>query len=189
MQRCLHRIRTATHCSPTSGISHRSATPQRWLVGTSRRRSRNSCCATFPGRSSVRPQDAEMLWHDRKRLFFKPACGFGSGGAYRGDKLTRRVFAEILAGQYVAQALVPPSERNAPDDNATPVLKVDLRNYVYDGEVLLIAARLYQGQTTRLSHAGRRLRTGVLSHRLRLVWRRRLRLGVRAARHDLRRRR
>jgi hypothetical protein len=108
----------------------------------------------IPRTTVVRPEDAETLWHDRKHLFFKPACGFGSGGAYRGDKLTRRVFAEILAGQYVAQSLVPPSERNAPDDNATPVLKVDLRNYVYDGEVLLIAARLYQGQTTNFRTPG-----------------------------------
>ncbi len=102
----------------------------------------------------VKAADAEALWHDRKRLFFKPACGFGSGGAYRGDKLTRRVFAEILTGDYVAQALVPPSERITADDTATPILKVDLRNYVYDGEVLLIAARLYQGQTTNFRTPG-----------------------------------
>ena len=102
----------------------------------------------------VNAADAETLWRDRKQLFFKPACGFGSGGAYRGDKLTRRVFAEILTGNYVAQALVPPSERIAAEDHATPVLKVDLRNYVYDGEVLLIAARLYQGQTTNFRTPG-----------------------------------
>ena len=34
------------------------------------------------------------------------------------------------------------------------MLKVDLRNYVYDGEVLLIAARLYQGQTTNFRTPG-----------------------------------
>ena len=68
--------------------------------------------------------------------------------------LTRRVFAEILTGDYVAQALVPPSERITADDTATPILKVDLRNYVYDGEVLLIAARLYQGQTTNFRTPG-----------------------------------
>ncbi len=108
----------------------------------------------IPRTTLVNEADAEPLWRDRKRLFFKPTCGFGSGGAYRGDKLTRRVFAEILAGDYVAQALVPPSERLAGDEHATPVLKVDLRNYVYDGEVLLIAARLYQGQTTNFRTPG-----------------------------------
>ena len=76
-----------------------------------------------------------------------------SGGAYRGEKLTRKVFAEILDGDYVAQALVPPSERLGREGSA-PVLKVDLRNYVYDGNVVLIAARLYQGQTTNFRTPG-----------------------------------
>ena len=98
--------------------------------------------------------DHEALWRDRKRLFFKPANGFGSGGAYRGEKVTRRVFADILAGDYVAQVLVPPSERLGGDEHGAPILKVDLRNYVYDGDVLLIAARLYQGQTTNFRTPG-----------------------------------
>ncbi len=105
-----------------------------------------------PRTTIVAACDADALWRDRKRLFFKPARGFGSGGAYRGEKLTRRVFAEILAGDYVAQALVPPSERSAGDTHGA--LKIDLRNYVYDGEVLLIAARLYQGQTTNFRTPG-----------------------------------
>ncbi len=33
-------------------------------------------------------------------------------------------------------------------------LKVDLRNYVYRGRVQLIAARLYQGQTTNFRTPG-----------------------------------
>ena len=45
---------------------------------------------------SVDPDDAETLWAARKHLFFKPAKGYGSKAAYRGDKLTRRVFGEIL---------------------------------------------------------------------------------------------
>jgi len=108
----------------------------------------------IPRTTRVAAADADTLWRDRKRLFFKPACGYGSGGAYRGEKLTRRVFAEILASDYVAQQLVPPSERLGADGSGTPVLKVDLRNYVYDGEVLLIAARLYQGQTTNFRTPG-----------------------------------
>jgi hypothetical protein len=31
---------------------------------------------------------------------------------------------------------------------------MDLRNYVYDGEVQLVAARLYQGQTTNFRTPG-----------------------------------
>ena len=95
--------------------------------------------------------DAARFWADRRKLFFKPACGYGSKAAYRGDKLTRRVWEEIVDGQYVAQALVVPSERRIATDTA---LKVDVRNYVYSGEVQLLAARLYQGQTTNLRTPG-----------------------------------
>lgn len=101
-----------------------------------------------PATVEVEPDNAESLWHERRHLFFKPAHGFGSRGAYRGEKLTRRVWQDILAGQYVAQAFVPPSERVL-RDAATPVsLKMDFRYYVYAGATQLIAARTYQGQTT-----------------------------------------
>jgi hypothetical protein len=108
----------------------------------------------IPRTIRVQGTDAAALWADRKRLFFKPTSGYGSGGAYRGEKITKRVFADILAGDYVAQALVPPSERLGADEHGNAVLKVDLRNYVYDGEVLLVAARLYQGQTTNFRTPG-----------------------------------
>jgi hypothetical protein len=108
----------------------------------------------IPRTIRVQGADAAALWADRKRLFFKPTSGYGSGGAYRGEKITKRVFADILAGDYVAQALVPPSERLGADQHGNAVLKVDLRNYVYDGEVLLVAARLYQGQTTNFRTPG-----------------------------------
>ena len=105
----------------------------------------------IPATRAVNPDHAEQLWSERRTLFFKPATGFGSRGSYRGDKLTRKVFADILAGDYVAQALVPPSERRA---GASQALKMDLRNYVYDAGVQLIAARLYQGQTTNFRTPG-----------------------------------
>jgi hypothetical protein len=108
----------------------------------------------IPPTRPVDPADAERLWSERKALFFKPASGFGSRGSYRGDKLTRKVFAEIVAADYVAQALVPPSERLLPDADTPRTLKMDLRNYVYDGEIQLVAARLYQGQTTNFRTPG-----------------------------------
>jgi hypothetical protein len=95
--------------------------------------------------------DAERLWAERRRLFFKPAAGHGSRAAYRGEKLTRRAWGEILAGNYVAQELVLPSERKIGPEAS---LKADVRNYVYDGRVQLLAARLYQGQTTNMRTAG-----------------------------------
>jgi hypothetical protein len=113
--------------------------------------------AGIPRTEIVTPANAERLWRERKRLFFKPFAGFGSRAAYRGDKLTQRVWQEILAGGYVAQALVTPGERTIADvSDQTPaqVLKFDLRDYVYDGQIQWVAARLYQGQTTNFRTPG-----------------------------------
>ena len=107
----------------------------------------------IPATRVVQPADAETLWQDRAQLFFKPAGGYGGRGSYRGAKVTRKVFADILAADYVAQAMVAPSTRRlGPEDAA--LLKLDLRCYVYDGQVQLVAARLYQGQTTNFRTPG-----------------------------------
>jgi hypothetical protein len=110
--------------------------------------------AGIPRAETVSRGKAEDLWRRRRQLFFKPAAGYGSRAAYRGDKLTRRVFEEILDGNYIAQALVPPSERRIELDGVPVDLKVDLRNYVYRGRVQLVTARLYQGQTTNFRTPG-----------------------------------
>ena len=80
--------------------------------------------------------------------------GYGAKGAYRGDKITRRVFDEILAGDYVAQKLAPPGECSITLNGEIAVLKFDVRCYVYDGKIQLVAARLYQGQTTNFRTPG-----------------------------------
>jgi hypothetical protein len=92
---------------------------------------------------------------EEKGLFFKPNSGYGGKGAYRGANLTKRVFAGIMEGDYVAQKLSPPGERAVCVGDAEPVLlKYDVRCYVYDGKLQLVAARLYQGQTTNFRTAG-----------------------------------
>lgn len=100
--------------------------------------------------------DAEHFWRTRKQWFFKPQAGFGSRAAYRGDKLTKRVFDEILQGGYVAQTFAPPPELSLRDaaSGETMALKYDLRVYAYGGRIQLLAARLYQGQTTNFRTAG-----------------------------------
>lgn len=105
-----------------------------------------------PATATVGGEDGARLWQERRKLFFKPFAGYGSRGAYRGDKLTRRVFEEILRGGYVAQALVPPGERVPAENGAA--LKFDVRNFAYGGEVQLLAARLWQGQTTNFRSEG-----------------------------------
>ena len=131
---------------PTKARASRSASESD--VRRSRRRS-SSQASILPrgGRASKRRTS------DRKGLFFKPFAGFGSRAAYRGDKVTQRVWSEIVAGGYVAQALIVPGER-AVDAAADRPLKFDLRQYVYEGEVQWTAARLYQGQTTNFRTPG-----------------------------------
>lgn len=108
----------------------------------------------IPKTVEVRAQQADELWELRANWFFKPATGFGSKAAYRGDKLTKRVWSEILGADYVAQELIKPSERGVLVDGAETALKVDIRAYVYAGEILMLAARLYQGQTTNFRTPG-----------------------------------
>ncbi len=102
----------------------------------------------------VSAENAAALWEARKTLFFKPAGGHGSKAVYRGDKLTRSVWSHILQGQYVAQEFSPPGERIIPLEGSTTTRKIDFRLYVYRGQILLVAARLYQGQTTNFRTPG-----------------------------------
>jgi len=102
----------------------------------------------------VKASDAGALWGGRKHLFFKPAKGFGSKAAYRGDKLTQRVFAEILQGTYVAQKYAPPGLRQLEIQGQLQELKWDLRHYAYQQQIQLLVARLYQGQTTNFRTVG-----------------------------------
>jgi len=113
--------------------------------------------ANIPRTEVVDPANAERLWRDRKSLFFKPFAGYGGKAAYRGDKLTQRVWQDILAGHYVAQALVQPGERTISEQSESEparVLKFDVRAYVYDAQVQWVAARMYQGQTTNFRTPG-----------------------------------
>lgn len=106
------------------------------------------------GVEAVIADAAECLWAERRGLFFKPASGYGSKVAYRGDKLTRRVWEAILVGDCVAQAIAPPSERLTQVGGTTAEFKLDVRVYVYAGDIQLVAARLYAGQTTNFRKPG-----------------------------------
>ena len=111
--------------------------------------------AGVPHTLIVCPELEEMLWQERKQWFFKPDSGYGSKGAYRGANLTRRVFGEIMHGGYVAQRMAAPGERMVCAEGAeAQPLKYDVRCYVYDGRIQLVAARLYQGQTTNFRTPG-----------------------------------
>jgi hypothetical protein len=110
--------------------------------------------SALPRAVSVTPVNADRLWTARKRLFFKPVAGHGGKAVYRGDKLTRSVWADILASDYIAQDLALPGERQVMLDGSPHTRKMDVRLYTYNGELLLAAARLYQGQTTNFRTEG-----------------------------------
>ncbi len=102
----------------------------------------------------VTPENASHLWKSRKDLFFKPTGGHGGKAVYRGEKLTKGVWAEIERGGYIAQALIRPSERMIRIDEELLARKMDVRLYTYDSNLLLVAARLYQGQATNFRTPG-----------------------------------
>ena len=110
--------------------------------------------AAIPQTRMVTHECADELWAQRRQLFFKPVASYGAKAAYRGDKLTRRVWSEILAGDFVAQTLVPPDERLIEVDGVRTDLKFDVRAYTYEGKVQLLAARTYAGQTTNFRTPG-----------------------------------
>lgn len=109
---------------------------------------------SVPRTVAVTPEITAELWKSRRDLFFKPTGGHGGKAVYRGDKVTKSVWAEIEQGGYVAQTLVRPSERMIKIDDVLQARKMDVRLYTYDGHVLLVAARLYQGQTTNFRTPG-----------------------------------
>ena len=111
--------------------------------------------AGIPKTRQVLEQDAEYWWPQRKQWFFKPATGYGGKGSYRGANITRKVFSEIIRGGYVAQRMAVPGVRLASVAGAElAVFKFDIRCYVYAGQVQIVVARLYQGQTTNFRIAG-----------------------------------
>lgn len=107
---------------------------------------------SIPTTCIVDATQRETLWATRKQLFFKPFSSYGSKGAFQGKKITRGVFNQLLTDNYIAQEYIPPSQHLAGSSNQT--LKMDLRYYVYNGQVLIRAARLYHGQTTNFRTLG-----------------------------------
>lgn len=110
--------------------------------------------AGLPQTRLVTPENAEEFWHSRKELFFKPISGHGSKAVYRGDKVTKKVWAEIARGDFVAQTFAAPGQRMIDFEGGAASRKVDVRLYTYKAQPLLIAARLYQGQTTNFRTPG-----------------------------------
>ncbi|TGK03389.1 circularly permuted ATPgrasp domain protein [Leptospira selangorensis] len=110
--------------------------------------------SAIPVTKIVSSANASDLWESRKSIFFKPKEGFGSKAVYYGGKLTKNKFSEIVNGEYISQEYIPPSIRVTSISGEERELKMDIRTYIYNDEILLLASRLYQGQTTNFRTPG-----------------------------------
>ncbi len=97
----------------------------------------------------------ERAWTERREWVFKPGAGFASRGVYRGDKISRKKMEEIVAaGGYLAQRRIEPAAIAVQTDSGVERMKFDVRAYAYRDEVLMLGARVYQGQVTNLRTPG-----------------------------------
>jgi hypothetical protein len=65
----------------------------------------------IPRTVAVKAEEASVSGPSASAGSSRLPAGFGSRAAYRGDKLTKRVFEEILHGGYIAQEIVPAESR------------------------------------------------------------------------------
>lgn len=117
----------------------------------------------MPMCQTVNAENAEEMWSQRKKLFFKPKRAYGSKQSYKGASMSRRVMDDILAGDFIAQEYVPAAEIqfNSNVDSAKILgssepqnFKYDLRIYAYQDQIQMAIARLYQGQVTNAKTLG-----------------------------------
>lgn len=91
-------------------------------------------------------KDPDSVWANRKQYIFKPKNSFGSRGVYKGSSISNKIFLEILNQDFIAQEFRPPG--------LVGPWKYDLRFFVYQSEIQLAVARVYQGQVTNFRTPG-----------------------------------
>ncbi len=102
----------------------------------------------------ITPENKDLIWSERKKLFFKPMQEHGSKGSFKGGNISRTAFENLILKRTVAQEYVVAPEVERPMPEGPQKFKYDLRFYAYQGELQLVLARLYQGQTTNLRTPG-----------------------------------
>ena len=103
---------------------------------------------------SVTSENKDAIWASRKKMFFKPMQEHGSKGSFKGANISKTAFENLIQRRTMAQEyeVAPELIRLMPD--GPQKFKYDLRFYAYQGELQLVLARLYQGQTTNLRTPG-----------------------------------
>jgi hypothetical protein len=108
-----------------------------------------------PETRSLSDLDFDRAWRSRRELVFKPAAAYGSRAVYRGDKISRRRLEQVYAeGGFVAQRRIEPGRIRVPSGEGPVTMKFDVRAYAYRDRVLLLGARIYQGQVTNFRSPG-----------------------------------
>lgn len=103
-------------------------------------------------KSAVGSEDE--IWAKRRSLFFKPKRSYGGKSVYRGESVSRRVFERLMSEDILIQHFQP--AQKVPTDDPRSVLnnwKFDVRFYVYENQIQLVIARIYQGQVTNFHSA------------------------------------
>lgn len=96
--------------------------------------------------SEISTENAAALWDQRRDYVFKPGRGHGSRGVYRGDKISRSKWQQIVGEGYLAQRFAAPSLRSLRIEGGITPFKVDIRVWTHGIEPVFTAARLYSGQ-------------------------------------------
>lgn len=97
----------------------------------------------------------DEAWTTRRQWVFKPAASFGSKAVYRGDKISRKKLAEIHGDpDFLAQRRVEPGTTPVRTPEGERPMKFDVRAYAYRDEILLLGARVYEGQVTNMRSPG-----------------------------------
>lgn len=110
----------------------------------------------IPKCQTILPENAEEIWSQRKKLFFKPLRSFGSKQSYKGSSISRKAFMDLIQTETLAQTYCPASEIQAVTPEGPQSFKYDLRVHFYENRIQNVVARLYQGQVTnaRTPHGG-----------------------------------
>ncbi len=102
----------------------------------------------------ITAENKDSIWAARKKWFFKPTQDHGSRGSFKGGSISRKTFEDLILKRTIAQEYVVAPEITKTMPEGPQKFKYDLRFYAYQGELQLVLARLYQGQTTNLRTVG-----------------------------------
>jgi glutathione synthase/RimK-type ligase-like ATP-grasp enzyme len=106
--------------------------------------------AVIPPVLHISAMDPDDVWARRKSLFFKPSRSYGSKAVYKGESISKKVFATFWETDYIAQ---PYFQAGTQPFNGVDY-KYDIRAYMFQGNVQMMGARLFQGQVTNFKTVG-----------------------------------